>query len=112
MNEGFQQLFKQAQQFQENLQKAQAEMLQVHATGESGAGMVKVTLNGSFEALKVSLEPQLMQDSPEVIEELIASAITAAAQKVKSASQQKVRDMAGNMNLPTDFLPPDFKMPF
>ena len=61
-------LLKQAQAVQENLQKAQAEVAQVTATGESGAGMVKVTLNGKHEATRVQIDPALLKSSTNDIE--------------------------------------------
>lgn len=107
MNDGFQKILQQAQQVQESFKKAQNEMLKVSAVGEAGAGMVKVTLNGSHEATKVAIDPMLVRDNPELLEELVAAAITDAARKITATSQDKMRDMAGGFDFP-----PDFKLPF
>src|SRR5690606_33920474 len=66
-------ILKQAQAMQENLQKAQAEVAQLTVTGESGAGMVKVTLNGKHEAVRVQIDPSLMSEDREMLEDLIAA---------------------------------------
>ncbi len=100
-------ILKQAQAMQENLQKAQAEVAQLTVTGESGAGMVKVTLNGKHECSRVQIDPSLMGEDREMLEDLIAAAINDAARKVATAVNEK---MAGAMaGLP---LPPGMKLPF
>jgi nucleoid-associated protein EbfC len=100
-------LLKQAQAVQENIQKAQEQVAQITATGESGGGMVKVTMNGKHEVARVQIEPALMSEDREVLEDLIAAAINDAAHKVAAAVSEK---MAGAMaGLP---LPPGMKLPF
>lgn len=100
-------LLKQAQAVQENIQKAQEQVVQITATGESGGGMVKVTMNGKHEVARVQIEPTLMSEDREVLEDLIAAAINDAAHKVAAAVNEK---MAGAMaGLP---LPPGMKLPF
>ncbi len=100
-------LLKQAQAVQENIQKAQEQVAQISATGESGGGMVKVTMNGKHEVSRVQIEPALMSEDREVLEDLIAAAINDAAHKVQAAVNEK---MSGAMaGLP---LPPGMKLPF
>ena len=100
-------LLKQAQAVQENIQKAQEQVAQISATGESGGGMVKVTMNGKHEVARVQIEPALMSEEREVLEDLIAAAINDAAHKVQTAVNEK---MSGAMaGLP---LPPGMKLPF
>jgi DNA-binding YbaB/EbfC family protein len=107
MNDALGTLMKHAQEIQENLKKAQDEMLYLTATGESGGGMVKVTLTGKHEAKKVEIDPLLLKDDKEVVEDLIAAAITDAARRVSQATQEKMMSAAGGMQLP-----PGFKFPF
>jgi DNA-binding YbaB/EbfC family protein len=108
MKGGIGNLMKQAQQMQENLQKAQEEIAQVEVDGESGGGMVRVTMTGRHEARRVTIDPSLFDDGDrEMIEDLVAAAINDAARKVEQATQEKMAGVAGGMNLP-----PGMKMPF
>jgi nucleoid-associated protein EbfC len=100
-------MLKQAQQMQEKLQKAQEEQAKQIVTGESGAGLVKVTMNGKHEVKKVQLDPSLMQEDQSLVEDLIAAAINAAVAKVADASRSSLAGMTAGLNLP-----PGFKMPF
>lgn len=100
-------LLKQAQAVQENLQKAQAEVAQISATGESGGGMVKVTMNGRHEVSRVQIEPALMNEDREVLEDLIAAAINDAAHRVGVAVNEKMAGAMAGMSLP-----PGMKLPF
>ena len=79
MKGGLGNLMRQAQQMQETMQKAQAELAEIEVTGESGAGMVKVTLNGRHEAKKVVIEPKLLGEDKEMLEDLMVAAINDAA---------------------------------
>ena len=100
-------LLKQAQAMQENMQKAQAEVARLAVTGESGGGMVKVTMNGRHEVSRVQIEPVVLGEEREVLEDLLAAAINDATHRIDAAVQQK---MAGAMaGLP---LPPGMKLPF
>ena len=108
MKGGIGNLMKQAQQMQENLQKAQEEIAQVEVTGEAGGGMVSVTMTGRHEARRVTIDPTLFGDGDrEMIEDLVAAAINDAARKVEQATQEKMAGVAGGMNLP-----PGMKLPF
>jgi DNA-binding YbaB/EbfC family protein len=100
-------LLKQAQAVQENLQKAQAEVAQISATGEAGGGMVKVTMNGKHEVARVQIEPALLGEEREVLEDLVAAAINDATHKVGVAVNER---MAGAMQGLQ--LPPGMKLPF
>lgn len=100
-------LMKQAQKMQENMQKAQEELSSTEVHGESGAGLVKVTLNGRFEVLAVALEPSLLTEDKKVIEELIASAFSDALKKVESINKESLSGLTGGIELPAGF-----KMPF
>jgi nucleoid-associated protein EbfC len=107
MKGGFGNLMRQAQQMQENMQKAQAELSSLEVTGESGAGMVKVVLNGRHEAKKVTIEPKLVSEEVEMLEDLVAAAINDAARKIEERSKEKYADLMAGMNLP-----PGMKLPF
>lgn len=100
-------LLKQAQAMQENMQKAQAEVARLQVTGEAGAGMVKVTLNGRHEATRVQIEPALLGEDREVLEDLVAAAINDAARRLEAATQSAMAGAMGAMALP-----PGLKLPF
>ena len=95
-------MMKQAMQMQANLKKAQEEIAAMEVTGESGGGMVKVTMNGKHEVKRVQIEPQVVSEDREMLEDLIAAAINDAVNKVDAASQARMATV----------LPPGFKMPF
>jgi hypothetical protein len=107
MKGGIGNMMKQAQQLQANLQKAQAEIAAMEVTGESGGGMVKVTINGKHEAQRVQIDPSVPLDDREMVEDLVAAAINDATQRLEAASQQRMAGLMGGMNLP-----PGLKLPF
>ncbi len=107
MKGGIGNLMKQAQQLQANMQKAQAEIAAMEVTGESGGGMVKVTINGRHEARRVQIDPSVPMDDREMIEDLVAAAFNDAVHRLETASQEKMAGLMGGMNLP-----PGFKLPF
>ena len=94
------QLMRQAQQVQENIKRAQDEVAKLEATGESGAGMVKVTLDGKHQARKVEIAPAALQEDKEFLEDLIAAAINDASQKIDAISKDKMSAVTGGMQLP------------
>ncbi len=100
-------LMKQAQAMQANMQKAQAEIALLEVTGESGGGMVKVTLTGKHQVKRVQIEPAVIGEDREMLEDLIAAAFNDAVQKADAASQAKMADLMGGMQLP-----PGMKLPF
>lgn len=99
-------LMQQAQQMQENMQRAQEELASVEVTGNAGGGMVSVTLTGRMECRKVRIDPSVVSDA-EMTEDLVAAAINDAVNKVNSASQEKMGSATAGMQLP-----PGMKMPF
>ncbi len=107
MKGGLSNLMKQAQQMQANLQKAQEELEKTEISGEAGGGMVKVTLNGRHEARRVELDPSLLNEDREMLEDLITAAINDAVRRVEQVSKDKMAGMAGGLNLPEGF-----KLPF
>jgi len=107
MKGGIGNMMKQAQMLQANMQKAQAEIAAMEVTGESGGGMVRVTMTGKHEAKRVQIDPSVPLDDREMLEDLVAAAINDAAQKVESATQQRMSSVMGGINLP-----PGMKLPF
>jgi DNA-binding YbaB/EbfC family protein len=100
-------LLKQAQAMQENMQKAQAEVGLLSATGESGGGMVKVTMNGKHEVSRVQIDPSVMGEDREVVEDLVAAAINDATHRIDAVVQQKMSGAMAGLQLP-----PGMKLPF
>ena len=106
MKGGLGNMMKQAQKVQENLQKKQAEMANIEVTGESGGGMVRVTINGKHEARRVEIDDTLIGDDKDMLEDLIAAAINDAAHKLEEKTQAEYADLLGGMGLP-----PGMKLP-
>jgi len=100
-------LLKQAQAMQENLQKAQAQVALITATGESGGGMVKVTMSGLHEVSRVQIEPALLAEDRDVLEDLVAAAINDATRKVGVLVNEKMAGATAGLQLP-----PGMKLPF
>jgi DNA-binding YbaB/EbfC family protein len=100
-------IMKQAQQLQANMQRAQAEIATMEVVGEAGGGMAKVTMTGKHEVKRVSLDPSLIGDDKDMLEDLIAAAINDAVQKVERATSEKMSSLMGGMQLP-----PGMKLPF
>ncbi len=107
MKGGISGLMKQAQKMQENLQKAQEELANMEIAGEAGGGMVSVVMTGRHDVKRVSIDPSLLSDDKEMLEDLIAAAVNDAVRKVEKVSQEKLSGMAGGMDLPGGF-----KLPF
>jgi len=100
-------LMKQAQQMQEKMQKVQEEIANMEVTGESGAGLVKVTINGAHNCRRIEINPSLMADDKDMLEDLIAAAFNDAARRIEEAQKEKMANVSNGMQLP-----PGFKMPF
>jgi DNA-binding YbaB/EbfC family protein len=100
-------LMKQAQQMQDNMQKLQAKMAEMEVEGAAGAGLVKVVMTGKHDVKRVSIDPSLLADDKDMLEDLIAAAVNDAVRKVEAMVQEKMS--AATAGLP---LPPGFKLPF
>ncbi len=107
MKGGLGNLMKQAQQMQANLQKAQEELASLEVTGESGGGMVKITLTGKHAVRRVEIDDSLIGDDREMLEDLIAAAFNDGVRRVEELTQDKFSGLAGGLNLP-----PGLKLPF
>ena len=101
------QLMKQAQMMQENMRRMQENLATMEVEGQSGAGMVKVQMNGKHEVKRVSIDPSLVGDDKEMLEDLLTAAFNDAARKVEAAISEKMAGMTAGLGLP-----PGFKLPF
>ena len=100
-------LMKQAQEMQEKMQKAQEEVANLEVEGQSGAGMVKVTMTGRHDVRRVEINDELLSDDKEILEDLIAAAFNDAVRRVETETQDKMSSVTAGMPIP-----PGFKMPF
>lgn len=100
-------IMKQAKLMQEQMQKAQEEQLKSKTEGESGAGLVKVVMNGKHDVVSVSLDDSLLGEEKAVIEDLLAAAVNDAVRKVDEKNKAAFSGMAGGMKMPDGF-----KFPF
>jgi nucleoid-associated protein EbfC len=100
MKPGLGNIMKQAQQMQENLKKVQDEIAQSVVTGESGAGLVKVTMTGKHDLKKVQIDRSLVGDDIEMLEDLIAAAVNDANRRVENLSAEKMSQFSSGLNLP------------
>lgn len=107
MKGGFSNLMKQAQQMQTNFQKAQEELAHMEIMGEAGGGMVKVTMTGRHDVRQVKIDPSLLSEDQDMLEDLIAAAINDAVRKVEKTSQNKLAGMVNGLGLPEGM-----KLPF
>ena len=100
-------LMKQAQAMQDNMKKAQEQLALVEVEGQSGAGLVKIVMTCKNDVKRVSIDPSLLADDKDMLEDLVAAAFNDAVRKAEATSAEKMAGLTGGMNLPTDF-----KMPF
>ncbi len=100
-------MMKQAQMMQSRLQKAQEEIANLEVTGESGAGMVKITMTGNHEVRRVQIDDSIFGDDKEICEDLLAAAYNDAQRRVEEQSKEKMAAVTGGMQLP-----PGMKLPF
>lgn len=102
-----QDLMKQAQALQEQMQKAQEELAHTEVTGESGAGLVKVVMTGRHDVRRVTIDDSVLSEGREMVEDLVAAAVNDAVRRVEENNREMMQKMAGGMGLP-----PGFGMPF
>ncbi len=107
MKGGMGNLMKQAQQMQEKMQRMQEEVAKLEVLGESGGGMVKVTMTGKHEVRRIMIDDSLMSDDKEMLEDLIAAAINDVVRRVEVNQQEKMSGITAGMNLPAGM-----KLPF
>jgi DNA-binding YbaB/EbfC family protein len=107
MKSGMGNIMKQAQQMQDNLQKAQNEIANLEVTGESGAGLVKIIMTGRHDVKRVVIDPSLMNDDKEMLEDLLAAAVNDANRRVEETTQNKMSELTAGLGLPAGI-----KLPF
>jgi len=100
-------LMQQAQKMQENMKRLQDELAQIEVEGQSGAGMVKVTMTCKYQVKRVAIDPSLVGDDKDMLEDLVAAAVNDAVRRAEETSQQKMASVTAGLPLP-----PGFKMPF
>ena len=107
MKNAFADIMQQAQKMQDNFKKAQEELESMEVQGESGGGLVTLLMTGKREVRKVSIDPTLVGDDKDMLEDLVAAAINDAVHKVDKMKKEKMADITAGMPLP-----PGFQMPF
>ena len=100
-------LMQQAQEMQSKMQSIQDELANEEVHGESGAGLVKITMTGRHDVKRVEIDPSLMTEDKEVLEDLIAAALNDAVRRVEKNQKDKMSNLTAGMPLP-----PGFKLPF
>ena len=100
-------LMKQAQQMQENMQKMQAKIAEMEVEGASGAGLVKVVMTGKHDVKRVTIDPSLMGDDKEMLEDLVSAAVNGASQRVAEKAKENMAELTAGLPLP-----PGMKLPF
>jgi len=100
-------LMKQAQQMQENMRRMQEQLGAMEVEGQAGAGLVKLTMTCKHDVKRVTIDPSVIGDDRELLEDLIAAAVNDAVRKVEATVQEKMGAMSAGMGLP-----PGFKLPF
>jgi len=101
-------LMKQAQQMQENMRKAQEELAKTEVEGQSGAGLVKVTITCRFAVKKVAIDQSLLAEDKDMLEDLVMAAMNDAVAKAEAATQAKMAGFTAGMNLPPGLNLPGF----
>ena len=100
-------LMKQAQAMQDNLKRAQDELARTEVEGQAGAGLVKVTMTGRHDVKRVTIDPSLLGEDKDMLEDLVAAAVNDAVRRVEATTQEKMGGLASGMAMP-----PGFKLPF
>jgi DNA-binding YbaB/EbfC family protein len=100
-------IMQQAQKMQDNFKKAQEELANIEVQGESGGGLITIIMTGKREVRKVSIDPSLLADDKDMLEDLVAAAINDAVHKVGKMKKEKMADVTAGIPLP-----PGFQMPF
>jgi DNA-binding YbaB/EbfC family protein len=107
MKDGLENLMRQAQRMQEDMQRAQAEIASLECVGEAGAGLVRVVVNGRHDVKSVTLAPELQGEDLSLVADLLAAAVNDANRKLDKLSKDKMAGLTAGLNLP-----PGMKFPF
>ncbi len=100
-------LMKQAQQMQDNMRRMQEQLATIEVEGQSGAGMVKVVMTCKHDVKRVNIDPSLLGDDKDMLEDLVAAAVNDAVRRVEAMVQEKMSGLTAGMPLP-----PGMKLPF
>jgi hypothetical protein len=100
-------LMKQAQQMQDNLKQAQEDLARIEVEGQAGAGLVKVLMTCRHDVKRVTIDPSLLSEDRDMLEDLVAAAVNDAVRRVEAATQEKMSGLT--MGMP---MPPGMKLPF
>ena len=100
-------LMKQAQAMQDNMKKAQEQLASIEVEGQAGAGMVKVVMTCKNDVKRVTIDPSLLADDKDMLEDLVAAAFNDAVRKAEATSSEKMASLTAGLPLP-----PGFKLPF
>lgn len=104
INQNLNNLMKEAQKMQQRMQEAQQQLSELEILGESGGGVVRVKMNGRHDVLEVKINPSLVEEEIDMLEDLVAAAVNDAVQKVEKASKEKISQLTAGLNIPTDFM--------
>lgn len=107
MKGGLGNLMRQAQKMQADMQRVQEELGNMEVTGNAGGGMVTVQMTGRHDVKRVTIDPSLMQDDKDMLEDLIAAAVNDAVRQIEQNSQERMAGLTAGLNLPGGM-----KMPF
>lgn len=104
INQNLGNLMKEAQKMQQRMQEAQQQLTELVVIGESGGGMIRVKMNGRHDVMDVKVNPSLMEEEIEMLEDLFAAAVNDAVRKIEKASKEKIASLTAGLNIPTDFM--------
>jgi hypothetical protein len=100
-------LMKQAQKMQDDMKKAQDELATIEVEGQSGAGLVKITMTCKHDVKRVVIDPSLLADDKDMLEDLVAAAMNDAVRRAEATTSERMSGLTAGMNMPAGF-----KMPF
>lgn len=104
MNQNLGNLMKEAQKMQQRMQEAQEQLSKLTVSGKSGGNLVEIEMNGRHDVIKIKINPSLMEEDIEMVEDLVAAAFNDAVRKVEKASKEKISQLTAGLNIPTDFM--------
>jgi DNA-binding YbaB/EbfC family protein len=107
MKGGIGNMMKQVQQVQENMAKMQAKLAEIEVEGASGAGLVKVTMSCKYDVRRIAIDPSLLADDKDMLEDLVAAAVNDAVRKVEATAAEKMAGVTAGLPIP-----PGMKLPF
>jgi DNA-binding YbaB/EbfC family protein len=107
MKGGLAGLMKQAQQMQENMKKAQEQLATIEVEGQAGAGLVKVVMTCRHDVKRVSIDPSLLGEDKDMLEDLVAAAVNDAVRRAEATTQERMAGFTAGLQLP-----PGMKLPF